>query len=49
MVSPAGNGLGLSISKKAIDDHKGQIRVYSHPGFGTEFEIRLPENPSDIE
>lgn len=37
-----GLGLGLYISKRIIDDHKGTMRVYSEPGKGTEFSIWLP-------
>lgn len=41
-----GNGLGLSIVKKIIDLHQGQIAVESEPGAGTTFTIRLPQVPS---
>src|SRR5206468_2445132 len=37
-----GNGLGLSIVKRFVDDHEGQIKVESEPGRGTSFEVRLP-------
>ncbi len=37
-----GTGLGMSIAKKIIDGHKGQIRVTSKPGQGTEVAIELP-------
>jgi len=41
-----GTGLGLMISKKIIDDHKGEIRVESEEGKGSRFIIRLPDrNP----
>lgn len=38
-----GTGLGLSIVKHGIIFHKGSIRVFSTPGRGTEFVIKLPK------
>ncbi len=40
-----GSGLGLSIAKKIIDMHEGQVEVYSKPGNGTTISIKLPRNP----
>jgi two-component system sensor kinase FixL len=37
-----GSGLGLSISYKIIEAHKGEIKALSDPGQGTTFVIRLP-------
>ncbi|HRK01243.1 MAG TPA: ATP-binding protein [Oligoflexia bacterium] len=37
-----GSGLGLSISQKIIEDHRGTIKVASELGKGTTFEITLP-------
>ncbi|HKY33305.1 MAG TPA: ATP-binding protein, partial [Candidatus Polarisedimenticolia bacterium] len=37
-----GTGLGLAIARKAIEEHKGRIEVYSAPGRGTVMTIRLP-------
>jgi PAS domain S-box-containing protein len=39
----SGVGLGLAISKKAIEEHKGEISVTSSPGKGTKITIWLPE------
>jgi len=38
-----GTGLGLSVSYGIIKDHKGEIRIESEPGAGTEFIITLPQ------
>lgn len=40
--SKGGNGLGLSISKKLIENYKGKISVESIVGQGTIFRIYLP-------
>lgn len=37
-----GSGLGLSIARKIIDSHGGQMSVQSEVGKGTQFTIRLP-------
>jgi two-component system sensor kinase FixL len=37
-----GSGLGLSISYKIVEAHKGEIWALSIPGEGTTFVIRLP-------
>ena len=39
-----GNGLGLSIVKKIIDLHNGDIRVQSEVGVGTEIAVTLGKN-----
>jgi len=39
-----GKGLGLSVCKKIIEDHKGGIQIESERGKGTEFIIELPSN-----
>lgn len=37
-----GTGLGLSVCKEIVDEHRGRIRVASTVGKGTEFVIRFP-------
>jgi signal transduction histidine kinase len=37
-----GSGLGLAIVKKIVDLHRGSIEVWSRPGEGTVFTVRLP-------
>lgn len=41
-----GTGLGLSIVKHIVMLYGGDIRVESHPGKGTTFEIRFPKKRS---
>ena len=40
--SPGGTGLGLVITKKIIEDHKGNIKIVSDEGIGTTVFISLP-------
>lgn len=37
-----GTGLGLAITRNAILMHKGAIQLYSKPGEGTTFTVRIP-------
>ena len=37
-----GTGLGLPITKRIIEEHKGDITVESEPDKGTTFHVRLP-------
>ncbi|RYY90815.1 MAG: PAS domain-containing protein [Chitinophagaceae bacterium] len=37
-----GSGIGLSIVRKVVDNHKGFIKVHTSPGNGSCFEIYLP-------
>ncbi|KAA3614081.1 MAG: sensor histidine kinase [Calditrichaeota bacterium] len=38
----AGSGIGLSLVKKIVDEHDGQINVSSTPGKGSIFSIKIP-------
>jgi two-component system sensor histidine kinase SenX3 len=38
-----GSGLGLAIVKHVAQNHGGDVRVWSQPGKGSTFTIRLPE------
>jgi two-component system, OmpR family, sensor histidine kinase SenX3 len=37
-----GSGLGLSIVKHTVQNHGGEVRVWSQPGKGSTFMLRLP-------
>ena len=38
-----GTGLGLAIVKHVVDNHGGDVRIWSRPGQGSTFTIRLPD------
>jgi len=42
-----GTGLGLAVTKKVIDEHKGKILVESEEGKGTKFTIVLPTKSNE--
>lgn len=44
---PATSGLGLSICKAIVEQHRGQIGVQSEPGQGGRFFFTLPAVPSN--
>ncbi|AWB96083.1 two-component sensor histidine kinase [Agromyces badenianii] len=44
-----GSGLGLSIVKHTVQNHGGDVRVWSQPGRGATFMIRLPLAEAAIE
>jgi signal transduction histidine kinase len=41
-----GTGLGLSVTRRIVEAHGGEIGVDTEPGLGTAFEIRLPVMPA---
>jgi two-component system sensor histidine kinase SenX3 len=43
-----GTGLGLSIVKHVTQNHGGDVRVWSQPGKGSTFTMRLPEASTAI-
>lgn len=42
-----GTGLGLSIVKHVVANHGGEVTVWSQPGQGSTFTVRLPELEQD--
>ncbi|HMK21913.1 MAG TPA: ATP-binding protein [Terriglobales bacterium] len=44
-----GTGLGLSLARRIVEDHRGRIEVQSEVGRGTEFLITLPVRQSGEE
>jgi len=43
-----GTGLGLSVVKHIITNHGGEVRVWSSPGSGSTFTLRLPRYRSEL-
>ena len=37
-----GTGLGLAIAAQVVEDHAGTIQVFSNPGEGATFSVRIP-------
>jgi signal transduction histidine kinase len=44
-----GTGLGLNLVKKIVEAHGGTIRVSSQPMKGTEFIVRIPAAPPELQ
>jgi len=37
-----GTGLGLSVTRRIVEDHGGSLQLESEPGVGTRFTMRFP-------
>ncbi|WP_434995962.1 sensor histidine kinase [Arthrobacter sp. Ld5] len=44
-----GTGLGLSIVKHVVSNHGGEVTVWSQPGQGSTFTVRLPEMEGTVD
>ncbi len=44
-----GTGLGLATTRRIVEEHGGSIQVYSEPGRGSEFVMRLPRIAAAVE
>lgn len=43
-----GTGLGLAIVKHVALNHRGEVRLFSKPGMGSTFTLRIPELPTEL-
>ena len=43
-----GTGLGLAIVKHVVNNHQGEVRVWSQLGRGSTFTVRLRQAPPDV-
>ncbi|MEE0871837.1 MAG: ATP-binding protein, partial [Bacteroidaceae bacterium] len=45
---PQGSGIGLSLCKQIVKQHRGRLQVKSSPGRGSTFTIVLPKFHSTV-
>jgi signal transduction histidine kinase len=44
-VGPEGHGLGLAITKRIVERHRGTVSVVDSPNGGARFVIAVPQAP----
>lgn len=44
-----GTGLGLAIVKHVLANHGGEVRLWSSPGTGSTFTMRIPIHPAELD
>jgi signal transduction histidine kinase len=44
-----GLGLGMTIMRKIVEEHGGEVQLHSVPGQGTRMTLRFPETPPALQ